>query len=309
MDLRRSLALRELAVHRYEGALATASEAPQALAWIRAESLFQLGRYEEALPLLDPTDPFQALLHLEALERLGRTDEARADLPQVAELIGAEDPRLLGVLGRLDAGDGAHAAAARSFEAVLAHDPYDLGALFGLGQAKLRSGAREEGLELLERHRELVPLMDQWDFAQRAVDLAPLHAANHAQLGDVERALGRLDRAREAYLRAASLSDDRALAPVVLRLARLLEEDLADPDAAVTALDAGAAQSGDLRLIVRAGDVLMRVGRADEAAARFQAALARRPGDPALEARLAQAMASTGATSTGDASPDDGDGR
>jgi tetratricopeptide (TPR) repeat protein len=301
LDLRRRLADRQLAVHRYAAALETARAGGDALRPVTAQALFLLGRFEESLPLLDPEDPTQALARVEALEILGRTNEARDALEALVDVPGVDPLRVLLIRARLDAATGDHEQAAVAFEAVLAEAPYEPGALFGLGQAWVRTGRREEGLELLARHRELVPLLDQLDFAHRAVDLAPADAPGHALVGDAERAIGRTEVARQAYVYAAQLATTEQIPPIALRLARLLEEDLGQVDEALEVLD-GASEgvSGappDVRLMVRAGDVLMRAGRPAEALVRYQHALDLRPTDGAIQQRLQAARAGSDASS------------
>jgi tetratricopeptide (TPR) repeat protein len=156
---------------------------------------------------------------------------------------------------------------------------------------------------LLARHRELAPLIDQLDFALRAVDLAPRHASSHALVGDAERALHHTDRALQAYQLAARLATPDELAPIVLRLARLLEDDLQQVDEALAVLDGAAADPGglapDARLVVRAGDLLVRAGRWTEAVSRYERAQALRPRDGAIQQRLESARAGLEASRAG----------
>lgn len=294
-ELRRQLANQQLAIHRYTAALETATAGGDALRRETAEALFFLDRFEDALPLLDPADPTQSLARVEALEILGRADEARTALDAAAALPGADPLRIALLRGRLEAAAGEYGLAAAAYETVLAEAPYEPGALFGLGQAWVRLGRREEGLALLARHRDLVPLLDQLDHARRAVDLAPHHAPGFALIGDAERAIGRIERAHQAYAHAGQLATPAEVPPIALRLARLLEEDLGQVDAALDVLDGALANTGngapDVRLIVRAGDVLRRAGRPGDAAARYEQALQLRPGDAAIHKRLETARA------------------
>jgi len=291
LDTRRQVALWQLLLHRPTAALLTTDAQPEPLADLRGRALYALGRYEEALPWLDPTDQGLALARLDALEVLGR-DQELADLLTVVESrLGADHAHLLSLRGRLQMRQGHHAEAVPLFERALARDPLDLAACFGLGQSLVRTGQREAGLAQLARHRQLVPLVDALDFAQRGVDLAPQHAPSLAQLSDAERALGLIERAREHAQQAFDLAGPDELVAVTLRLARLQEEDLGAPDLALATLDAGQARQADVRLLVRAGDVLLRAGRPREALKRFETALAQRPEDDALRQRCEAARA------------------
>lgn len=292
--LRAALVRREVAVHRYAAALEHAGRLGPEVAPERGYCLYRLGRFEEALAYLDPTHPDQALYVFDTLELLGRGAEAREVLPALAEARGEEDPEVLVRRGRIAAEGGDHAAAEGFFRRALEGDPVHAGAWFGLGQALVRAGEREEALAALERHRELVPLLDALEFARKSLDLAPNHAPNHAQVGDVLRALGRLDAAEASYARAAILARDDEVVPVALRHARLLAEDAGDVDTAVQVLVTAHERVPDVRLTVRRGDVLLDAGRAAEARDAFALALRERPGDAEIERRLAEARAAAG---------------
>ncbi len=305
--LRRLLVEHQLAVHRYAAAFETARPAGAALQSLQAEALFLLDRFEEALPLLDSSNPTQALARVEGLEILGRSEQARLALEGLGELPESHRIRRALVTGRLEASAGRHELAAQAFETVLAEDPVNPGALFGLGQALVRTGRRDEGLVLLTRHREIVPLMDELDFAVRAVDLSPLHAPNHASVGDAQRKLGRFEPARASYQAALLYASPEQLPPVALRFARLLEEDLGDVGAAVELLDEASSTVDDLRLLVRAGDILLRSQAYGEARLRFEQALTLRPQDGAIIQRIEAAkslLESAGADSANAPSPD-----
>jgi tetratricopeptide (TPR) repeat protein len=283
---RELLARWQLAVHRYSAALATLERPPALESGLRGEALYALTRYAEALEWLDPSRPQHVLLVIDALEATGRLDEARAALQQARELHPPETPELLGFEGRQRARDGDHRGAVQSFRAALAADPLDRRARFGLGRSLLACGEREEGLAELARHRELGPLIDGLDFARQSADLAPLHAPNLAAIGDAERALGLFERAAASYARAAELAQPDELAPIVLRHARLLEEDRSDAAGALGLLEQALARVADVRLAVRAGDVALRANRLAEACSYFERALRLRPGDKTIQARL-----------------------
>ena len=301
--LRLALAGHQLEVERFSAALETAAPlGPEADA-VRGRALHQLYRYEEALPYLHADDPFEGLLRIDALLALDRTDEADAQLVVLARVRGANDEQVLSLRGRRLADQGHYAEAVPVFRAALALEPLDRQALFGLGQALLRSGQRDEGQAVLEHHRELLPLLDQRDFALQSLSLDPLHADSQAALGDVERQLGMLDSAEQRYREGLRLADGPALVPIALRYARLLAADRQDPDAAVALLDEVATRVTDPRLAVRAGDVLLEAGRAEAARARFEAALARWPDDEPIRQRLEKATEAAAQAPAAEPSP------
>ncbi len=278
----------QLAVHRYEAALADAARCGAPCDRQRAEALYHLGEYARAVEILDERDPLAVLWKIDALEALSRFAESDAVLARAraGSAVSAQDPRLLGAVGRSAARNGDLAAAAQAFRAALAADPFDGEALFGLGRALVQAGQREEGLRVLERHRRLSPLLDAVDFARRGVDLAPAHAPNWTALGDAERALGRGERAESAYRRASELAQGAELVANALRWARLLSEDRGDAQAAVDLLQDTARREPDARLHVRAGDVLLAARRTPEAIAAYERARALRPQDAEIAKRI-----------------------
>jgi tetratricopeptide (TPR) repeat protein len=253
---------------------------------LRASAHYILARYEEALALLDPGDPIQILMIVDSLLALSRTDEVGPALDRAAAVLGEGNPRVLALRGRMLAVAGRHADAVPLFRLALESAPHDRQALFGLGQSLVRSGEREEGLLVLQRHRELLPLLDRRDFALQALSLDPAQSAHHAQLGDIERELGRTDDAIARYQRAASLAEADELTPIVLRHARLLIEDRSALDEAVALLADAATRVRDARLPVRAGDLLMTVDRPGEALEHFHRAQSWRPDDRQIRARV-----------------------
>ncbi|MEO0650853.1 MAG: tetratricopeptide repeat protein [Planctomycetota bacterium] len=274
-----------LTVHQYAGALADLDRTGVPLDRLRGEALYALTRYDEALPLLDPEAPEHALLVIDALEALGRLDEAARAL-EAAHRTLAGDPRLHCFVGRIKAREGDHRAAVTAFRRALEADPVDLAAMFGLGRALIATGEREDGLSVLERHRACVPLVDALDFARQGLDLAPNSAPNLAAVADAERALGLLDKAQEHYRLALARADATNRTAIALRFARLRDEDLGDASGAVAVLEDAFVRERDVRLAVRAGDVLRRAERRTEAILWYERALDLRPGDRAILERL-----------------------
>lgn len=300
---RARLAERLMQVHRYSSAAEVAEPLGASHAGLRGRALYLVGRHEEALALLRQDDPLEALMRVDAHEVLGHdVSVVREALAVAAAQLAEDDARLLVIEGRLALREGLPEQAVAVFERVLAQDPSDPAALFGLGQALVRAGRRAEGLAVMTRHRELVPLIDARDAARQSIDIGPLHADNHAALGDAERALGRHDAALAAYARANALARPEQLVPVALRQARLLSDDLGRPDDAVAVLDEALQRRADLRLLVRAGDILLAAERPAAALERFEVALAQRPEDASLRQRRDQARLAARGTPT-DESP------
>jgi tetratricopeptide (TPR) repeat protein len=287
------LARWELELTRYEAALAHLDGLGPEWNKLRGELEYRAHRYEPALAHLDASDREQCLWIVDALEALERFDEADAALDRAAALRGADDARVQCQRGRAFARDGRWKDALPCFEQAHAADPIEAQALFGLGQALVRSGEEKRGLELLERHRALLPLLDALQFAQQSLALEPLSAPNHAAIGDVERELARhapahRDRAAAAYERAIELAPNEHLVPIALRAARCYDEDFGDVERAVALLVRCEARVQDPRLPVRAGDLLAKAGRDDDALAAYRRGLALRPNDAQIRSRIAK---------------------
>jgi len=290
--LRRQLVQWCFAVHKYRAALDAAEPLGDAGDSHRGRALYFLGRYEEALVLLDEGDGEAVLMRVEALRALGRDWSEWVE--PAAKLLGETDHRvpLLRARALLERGD--HAEAAAGFARVLERAPLEAEAIFGLGRALVFSGERERGLKTLERHRELTPLLDALDFAQRGLDLAPAHGPNHAALGDAWRALFPYDpsayaRAEAAYDVALSLMEGEARVPVHLRRARLIADHGVGFFAAAHALDRALEEGKDAQLLVRAAEYYERGGDVATAIIRLERALAIRPGDRAIRERIERA--------------------
>ncbi len=253
---------------------------------LRGRALFFLARYEEALDHLDVADEDEVLMVVDALEALGRLEERDRAIERARKVLGPNHASVQVLLGRRAASKGAHAEAVGFFRKAVDLDPVEPEALFGLGSSLVRSGKREEGRVVLEEHRRVLPLLDQLEFAERSLQLNPGHAPNQAALAGVHRALGQLDRAESCYRSALSGASDEQLVPIVLRYARFHVENRADLDKAVALLGEAAQRVRDVRLHLRAGDLLAAAGRQHEARAAFERALQVRPGDSAIVERL-----------------------
>lgn len=291
LALRQRLAERLLAVQRFSAALTHARALGPAGAGLRGEALYFLGRYDQALGELLEDDPRQLLLRAEALHKLGRSAEHAAAIEQAARALGEDDFRIQLLRARHAADSESWARAEQLYAAALAHEPFCAEAHFGRGRALLRLERGEEARAVLARHRALLPLLDQLEFAERGLALAPLHAPNEAALGDAWRALAAHDRsalarARAAYERATALAAPEELVPIALRHARLLAEELRDAEAALELLASAAQRRADPRLEVRRGDLLVQLGRPSAARAAYERALELAPGDAQIRQRL-----------------------
>jgi tetratricopeptide (TPR) repeat protein len=287
--LRRQLAEFEVAVHRYVAALEHMKPLGDEVRALRGVAFFRVGDYANALTHLKRDDIEEALMRIDALEALGRFTDCDVEAVEARSHFGPlNDSRILACEGRrlLRVSDPAKAAVV--FRLAVDADPWNGEALFGLGRALMMSGAREEGLVVLTRHRELRPKLDRLEFARRSVDLAPAHAPNFTALADAERELGRFARAEDAYRTAGRLATCAELVPNALRYARLLTEDRNDPHKAVDLLVACAGRCPDARLFVRAGDLQRGLSRPGEALALYSRALALRPEDSEIKARIEQ---------------------
>ena len=290
--LRRQLVEWCLATHKYRAALEAAEPLGDAGDSQRGRALYFLGKYEEALSLLDEGDGEAVLMRVEALRALGRDWSEWVE--PAAKLLGETDHRVLLLRARALLERGEHAEAAAGFALVLERAPLEAEATFGLGRALVLSGKRTLGLETLERHRELTPLLDALDFAQRGLDLAPTHGPNYAALGDAWRALVPHDpssyaRAEAAYVTALNRMEGATRVPVHLRRARLIADHGVGFFAAAHALDRALEEGKDPQLFVRAADYYERGGDVASAIIRLERALAMRPGDRAIRERIERA--------------------
>ena len=290
--LRLSLVERELLTSRFEAALAHSEGLPVERRGLRGRALYFLTRYGEALDFLGEKDPDELLMRAEALRALGRLEEVDALLPRLREVLGPErvEVRLLEARGLLRRGESEPAL--ELLRGVLRDDPLQAEALFTLGRALLRAGARKEGLLLLQRHRELVPLLDRLDFARRGVALSPRGGANQAALGDAWLALvphhsvRATAEAGAAYTRAFQLAGETELAPIALRAARFHHDAEGDLPGAIELLEEALQRVEDVRLRVRVSDYLSQAGRPAQALVHLRRARELRPRDEAIEQRI-----------------------
>ena len=253
---------------------------------LRGQALFFLGRYQDALAQLDSSNGDEVLMVVDVLEALGRLEERDRVIDQALEVRGKEDASVLVLLGRREASRGRHAEAVVHFERALKEDSVLPAALFGLGTSLVRSGQRERGRSILQRHREVLPLLDRLEFAERSLQLNPAHAPNQAALADVLRQLDTLEEAERYYRSAYEKARAGEVVPITLRFARFQLENREDLDGALRLLREAATRVEDVRLPVREGDWLAAAGRKTEAAAAYRRALELRPGDPKIRERI-----------------------
>lgn len=290
-ELRGELVKLEIRIGRYAAALDHAGPLGPEFDATRGKALYLLGRYEAALAFLRSDDADSILFRHEALRALTRFDEASQALEQAAKLLGENNVEVCVRRGQALAREGKFELATEQFRPALEREPLSSTAIYGLGRALISLGNQAEGLELLERHRTLIPLLDNLDFARRNLELDLGHAPNHAALGDALRTLLRFDaqltgEIRESYARAAKFSKGLQVVPIALRHARFFEEDLHDPAQAVRVLDEAFTKRKSARLAVRAGDIWMRASRAREAIGQYFRALDLRPNDESIASRL-----------------------
>jgi tetratricopeptide (TPR) repeat protein len=187
----------------------------------------------------------------------------------MAELAAAEpeDPRALGILGKMRLDRGQRAAAIDDFTRALALAPDDVIILAHRARAYGEEGDHERALADLDRALAARP------------DDPELHLARSRVLG----ALGRLEDALAGASRAVSLAPDHALGHLLRAVYRAhlegdeaFEQVKADLDRAVELAPERASFHRER------GEYLMGLGKVREALADFDAALARAPDVPEL---------------------------
>ncbi len=257
-----------------------------------------LGRSLSVLGLFD-----QALPHLEHAARL------RADADAYCEL--AVVYRRLGELER----------AVEAFRQALAVDPSHLRTLLGYGQTLTARGQGEDGAALLERHRQLAAMQDQFDAFERGrkqgepplqayLDVARLHlerADRTAAAALYEQAMELAPEDPVAALELADLYlDDRRFADAKRCVEHALAADPESPGprfydglvklktgdlAAASQAFAGSLERGSWppAAFLDAGDSFRDAGELDRAAAAYLEALRLEPENPLAHHRLALA--------------------
>lgn len=228
----------------------------------------------EALAVLEPGRPERLIAVGLALARAGRQDAAVVTLGRAAERFPAS-PRVYAALGQvwLDAaearGDGA--ALSRSLEALtMAASLADAGGttFMLLGRAWLLAG----DVGTAER------------YLRQAVARLPAPPEAYRYLGAASERLGRIEQARDALLRYATLvGDEQPLAAIASQIADFSIR-LDDPYAAAHWLDRAIDEAGpSLPLLTRMAEAQLALGRMDEARRYVDDGLALDPGNQRLQ--------------------------
>ena len=197
------------------------------------------------------------------------------------------------------------AASEERYEALLAQDPDNRSALHNLSVMRLRRGAFEDALRLLERLIEREP--DSFDarnnigaalqglkrpaeavpHLERAIELDPKRPETHYNLALAKQRLGRLAEARDCCERALALRPDYPEANNTLAV--LLAAN--DPERALACLDRAIAARPDYAdAHNNLGIVFQQVGRYEEAAASYRRALAIKPDHADAHSNLGLAL-------------------
>ena len=182
----------------------------------------------------------------------------------------AGNGRALNLLGVALASSGDADAAEDALSAAVRTTPGDLSALTNLAVVRLRRR--------------------NWAAAERALRrlavLDPASAIPHSRLGTVWQETGDLDRALQSVRRAVFLSPASGSERYNLGLLRLLSGDY--PGAVRAMRNAAAEEPGGLLPHAQLGEVLLRLGRPDEAAVSFRRALRIDPNHPEAARGLAR---------------------
>lgn len=266
---------------------------------LRGRALYFLTRFEQALAHLSVEVSEELLMRAECLRALGRFEELEAMHADLVDKLGPKHPEVLLHQARAALRRGDHQGAIPDFRGALEQEPLNTEALFGLGRCLVRFGEREQGLELLERHRLLIPLVDALDFARRGVALAPNHGSNWVALGEALRALlphdpGQGAECAQAFERGMTLASAAELVPIALRCARFHWESAKDRSKAFEVLESAIRRQPDLRLRVRRADYMVESNQLVEGIAAFEQLAKERPGDRSIAQRLERARAKKG---------------
>ena len=233
----------------------------------QAATLFRL---LDASRALDPALRRELVLAVDAV-RLDRLDVALAHA-RTATLHPAAGTESRVVLANVRIARGETEAGRELFEAVLAEEPGNVGALRGLSRLEYVGGDLARVEERLRAWLERAPESD-------------------AALADMIRFLGAQGRLDEARALLEEQRRDRPASPFVNRTLAAVLVGL-DDRAALTALAAdiaGEVEGGAAALAPFAGGLFLRLGAPAEAAAVLETARAERPGDLALLLALARA--------------------
>jgi tetratricopeptide (TPR) repeat protein len=269
------------------------------------------GRHEEALEefrRVVEVDPDFAEAHNNmgaVLRSLGRDDEAAEAFRKAIAL----DPKAPGAYNNLavlleDRGD--YGEAESLLREALKRAPKEAGIHSNLGGLLHLAGRDGEALAELQRATALdarsASAFNNMGAAlerlgrrgeaiaayRQAVSLEPGSADLHRNLGLALWRGGSADEG-ERELRKALASNGPGTAGVVLALGDMLLESARVQDAFDLASDESAKRPGDADLKLLLGECARRLGRADQAAAAFDAALKLRPGDAAFRRKVEEA--------------------
>ena len=193
------------------------------------------------------------------------------------------------------------------YEALLAQDADNAGALHQLSVLRLKRGAFADAIPLIERLIERHPgssdahnnlgvalqglkrSAEALPHFEKAAALAPNHAETHRNLGRAQQSLGRLAEARASYERAIALRPDYAVAHNAL--GALLAPN--HPEQAVTSFArALAARPAYADALNNMGIALQALGRYEEAVASYRQALAIKPDNADAYSNLGLALRS-----------------
>ena len=230
-----------------------------------AHHLVLLGRHQDAeawlheAHALAPTDVAVLIALAQAARRRGDRAASLECFQQAAQL----EPDRAGLLAEAAhdlAALGQTEAAKTRFEAVLALDAHETGALIGLGQ--LASGRGD--------HRSAIAWFEQ------AATSAPDHPGIRKAIGHAALQLGRLDMAEERLLQARSLDPRDVGTLASLATVHSRRGDAAGALHWFAAASEIAPDAAEFALGV--ADSLLELGRTEEARAAFAAVLARSPG-------------------------------
>jgi protein O-GlcNAc transferase len=167
---------------------------------------------------------------------------------------------------------GQLAEAKRFYGQALEADGRQADALHLLGVIALQTGDNDKAVKLIEA----------------AIEISPLFATYHSNLGNALQALGQFDACITAYEAAVRLQPDYAEAHYNLGIALM---DMSRFDAALAAYDTAIRLKPDYaEAFSNRGKALMSLGRVEDAIASFETALRLRPGYAAGHYKLGDAL-------------------